>query len=136
MTEKETEGDAQEARPPDWVERLATLISALLVLAVVAVLVWDAVHPDRPASLDASAGTPRKVGTHWHVPIVVRNSGDVAVQEVNVSVGLEHPDTAVKGIDVRIDWLPGRSQREIDAVFAVDPSRGKLRADVESFDEP
>ena len=136
MAENEGKGGRDDSSGPDWVERLATIISAALVLAVIAVLVWDAVHPDRPAALDASTGTPRAVGSHWHVPIIVRNSGDVAVQEVSVSVALAHPDTSVKDIDIRIDWLPGRSQREIDAVFPVDPSRGKLTAEVRSFDEP
>lgn len=136
MTEKETGEHQQRSSGPDWVERLATIISAVLVVAVVAVLVWDAVHPDRPAALDASTGTPHAVGRHWHVPIIVRNSGDVAAQEVNVSVSLQHPDTTVRDIDIRIDWLPGRSERAIDAVFAVDPSRGKLTAEVQSFDEP
>lgn len=136
MAEKERSERPQESSSPDWVERLATIISALLVLGVIAVLVWDAVHPDRPASLDVSTGRPTAVGRHWHVPIVVRNSGDVAVQEVNVSVSLQHPDTTVRDIDIRIDWLPGRSERAIDAVFAVDPSRGKLTAEVQSFDEP
>lgn len=137
MTEKESAEHQQRSSPgPDWVERLATIISAVLVLGVIAVLVWDAVHPDRPPALEASAGTPRAVGRQWHVPIVVRNSGDVAAQEVNVSVSLQHPDTTVRDIDIRIDWLPGRSQRAIDAVFAVDPSRGKVTAQVQSFDEP
>jgi uncharacterized protein (TIGR02588 family) len=136
MTEKERSERPQQSSGPDWVERLATIISAVLVLGVVAILVWDAVHPDRPASLDVSAGRPTAVGRHWHVPIVVRNSGDVAVQEVNVSVSLQHPDTTVRDIDIRIDWLPGRSERAIDAVFAVDPSRGKLTAEVQSFDKP
>lgn len=136
MTEREGLERSQESSGPDWVERLATIISAVLVLGVIAVLVWDAVHPDRPPALDVSTGTPTAVGRHWHVPIVVRNSGDVAVQEVNVSVSLQHPDTTVRDIDIRIDWLPGRSERAIDAVFAVDPSRGKLTAAVESFDEP
>lgn len=136
MTEEETGEHQRRASGPDWVERLATIISAVLVVAVVAVLVWDAVHPDRPVSLDVSTGTPTAVGRHWHVPIVVRNSGDVAAQEVNVSVSLQHPDTTVRDIDIRIDWLPGRSERAIDAVFAVDPSRGKLTAEVQSFDEP
>ena len=136
MTERQSEGRGYRSSGPDWIERLATIVSALLVLAVVAVLVWDAVHPDRPPALDASTGAPHVVGRHWHVPITVRNSGDVAVQEVSVSVALEHPDTAVKDIHIQIDWLPGRSQREIDAVFPVDPARGKLSAEVQSFDEP
>lgn len=136
MTEKVRGERSEQSSGPDWVERLATIISAVLVLGVIAVLVWDAVHPDRPASLDVSTGRPTAVGRHWHVPIVVRNSGDVAVQEVNVSVSLQHPDTTVRDIDIRIDWLPGRSERAIDAVFAVDPSRGKLTAEVQSFDEP
>ena len=136
MTEKETGERLQQSSGPDWVERLATVISAVLVVGVIAVLVWDAVHPDRPASLDVSTGRPTAVGRHWHVPIVGRNSGDVAVQEVNVSVSLQHPDTTVRDIDIRIDWLPGRSERAIDAVFAVDPSRGRLTAEVQSFDEP
>jgi uncharacterized protein (TIGR02588 family) len=132
--------DRKDARParktPDWIERLATLISAAVVLAVVAVLVWDAVHPDRPPALEASSGIPKVVGQHWHVPITVRNAGDVAVQEVNVRVALERPDTAAIDVDIRIDWLPGRSEREIDAVFATDPSRGKLVTAVQSFDAP
>ena len=126
----------EEKAQPDWLERTATWISALLVLGVVAVLVWDATHADRPPSLDASARAPRAVGHSWHVPITVRNSGDVAVQEVAVTVGLEHPDTTVQDVGIRIDWLPGRSEREVDAVFRVDPSRGKVSAEVESFDEP
>jgi uncharacterized protein (TIGR02588 family) len=126
----------EEASGPDWLERLATALSALLVLAVVSVLVWDAAHPDRPPALEASAGTPHPVGNRWHVPINVRNGGDVAVQDIAVSVTLEHPDTTVRDIDIHIDWLPGRSEREIDAVFAVDPSRGRLSAAVQSFDEP
>jgi uncharacterized protein (TIGR02588 family) len=136
MTENESREPPRESSGPDWVERLATIISGVLVLGVIAVLLWDAVHPDRPPALDVSTGTPTAVGRHWHVPIIVRNSGDVAVQEVNVSVGLEHPDTTVRDVDIRIDWLPGRSQRAIDAVFAVDPARGKLTAEVQSFDEP
>lgn len=136
MTEKERSERPLQSFGPDWVERLATIISAVLVLGVIAVLTWDAVHHDRPASLDVSTGRPTAVGRHWHVPIVVRNSGDVAVQELNVSVSLQHPDTTVRDIDVRIDWLPGQLERAIDAVFAVDASRGKLEAEVQSFDEP
>ena len=136
MTEQESRERQHESSGPDWVERLATIVSGLLVLGVIAVLLWDAVHPDRPPALEASTGTPTAVGRHWHVPIIVKNSGDVAVQEVNVSVSLAHPDTTVRDIDIRIDWLPGRSERAIDAVFAVDPSRGKLTAEVQSFDEP
>lgn len=128
--------ESQQSSGPDWLEKLATAISGLLVFAVVAVLVWDAAHADKPAALAVSAGVPKAVGHRWHVPITVENSGDVAVQEVAVSVALEHPDTTVKDVDIRIDWLPGRSKREIDAVFAVDPSRGKLTAEVQSFDEP
>lgn len=123
-------------RQPDWVERLATAVSGLIVLAVIAVLVWDAVHPDRPPALDASSGAPRAVGRQWHVPITVRNTGDVAVQEVNVRVALERPDTSATEVDIRIDWLPGRSEREIDAVFGSDPSRGRLTTQVQSFDAP
>ena len=132
--------DTNEERPtrkaPDWIERLATLISAAVVLAVVAVLVWDAVHPDRPPALEATSGAPKIVGRQWHVPITVRNGGDVAVQEVNVRVALQRPDSAATDVDIRIDWLPGRSEREIDAVFATDPSRGKLVTAVQSFDAP
>lgn len=136
MTENETAARSREPSRPDWIERLATIVSAALVLGVIAVLVWDAVHPDRPPALDVSTRTPKAVGRHWHVPIVVRNSGDVAVQEVDVRVSLQRPDTTVRDIDIRIDWLPGRSQREIDAVFAVDPAKGKLTAEVQSFDQP
>lgn len=121
---------------PDWVERVATILSALVVLAVVAVLVWDAVHADRPPALEASSGMPKLIGRYWHVPITVRNEGDVAVQEVGVRVALERPDTAATNIDIRIDWLPGRSEREIDAIFSVDPARGKLTTQVQSYDAP
>ena len=135
MTERDATTEEAESAP-DWLERLATWISALLVLAVIGVLVWDAAHPDRPAALEASSGTPKAVGQRWHVPIMVRNSGDVAVQDVAVTVALQRPDTTVKDVEIHIDWVPGRSQREVDAVFGVDPSVGKLTAEVQSFDEP
>ena len=133
-TTDDSAGDEQSG--PDWLEVLATWISGALVLAVVGVLLWDAVHPDRPPALEATTGTPRVVGTRWHVPITVRNTGDVGVQEVDVAVALAGADTTVADVTIRIDWLPGRSERGVYAVFPVDPSRGKLTAEVQSFDEP
>lgn len=136
MEDRPKDAEQKEGSGPDWVEILATWLSGVLVLAVVAVLVWDAVHPDRPPALDAVTGTPKRVGTRWHVPITVRNAGDVGVQEVDVGVALAGADTTVNDVTIRIDWLPGRSEREVYAVFPVDPARGKLRAEVQSFDEP
>ena len=136
MDDRAQDAERKEPSGPDWVEVFATWVSGVLVLAVVAVLVWDAWHPDRPPTLDATAGTPKHVGTHWHVPITVRNTGDVGVQEIGVGVALTGADTTVNDVTIRIDWLPGRSEREVYAVFPVDPARGKLSAEVQSFDEP
>ena len=128
--------DPDASSGPDWLEVLATWVSGALVLAVIAVLVWDAAHPDRPAALEATAGAPKQVGTRWHVPITVRNTGDVGVQEVDVGVALTGADTTVDDLTIRIDWLPGRSERQVYAVFKVNPARGRLAAEVQSFDEP
>lgn len=128
--------DPEASSGPDWLEVLATWVSGALVFAVIAVLVWDAVHPDRPPALDATAGIPKQVGTRWHVPITVRNAGDVGVQEVDVGIALAGADTTVDDVVIRIDWLPGRSEREVYAVFAVNPARGRLAVEVQSFGEP
>jgi uncharacterized protein (TIGR02588 family) len=120
MTE---EGETPEAEqdespsPPGVLEKVATLVSGLLIAALLSVLIWDAAHPDTTAAFDVRAAKATAIGAMYRVPVTVHNTGDQSAKGVVVHVELTAADTTVAETDVTIDWLPGRSTRDAVALF-------------------
>ncbi len=119
----------------DWLERTATIVSAALVLALLALLLWDAFHPDEGPQLEATVGHTRIVGTQHYLFVNVENTGDEAAREVEVSVDLATLDSTDHAT-FRIDWLPGKSVRHGVVILPRSPSVGTVRARVTGYAEP
>jgi uncharacterized protein (TIGR02588 family) len=120
---------------PDWLERLASWMSAALLAALVAFLVWDAARPDLPAAFRVRVEEPSVVGGQLHVPVIVENVGDRAARAVEVSVSSGDRGSPAEAA-FTIDWLPGRSSRRGVAVLPAGPSPTRLNAEVRGFVEP
>ena len=131
-----TEGKGGEPRRPDWLERTVSLLSALLVLAIVGYLVREATLPQRAAEFIVRAKGVRAAAASFAVPIAVRNVGDAAAKDVMIHVSLEVEGKTAGASDLTIDWLPGRSEHEAIAVFGVDPRTGSVRAEVTGYNTP
>jgi uncharacterized protein (TIGR02588 family) len=124
------EADGRQQKPVTLLEKIATGLSALLVCLLIAVLVRDAAHPDTPPRFAVEPGAITLVGRSNRIPVTVRNLGDKSAKSVVVHVALvsARSDSVVAESDVIIDWLPGRSSRDI--VGMLTPSSGSERTNV------
>jgi uncharacterized protein (TIGR02588 family) len=142
MSSKETDAEDAGPEPPKpatTLEIVATAFSAMLILALLAVLVADAVRPNAEPSFTTSAGVLRERGESYRVPITVRNLGDDAARSVVVHAELVEADTTVDETDVTVDWLPGKSSRDIVALFLRGSTTSRpnsVRTEVRGFAVP
>ena len=127
--------NAEAAHHTDWIERTATIISALIVATLLALLLWDAIRTHSAAELEARPGEHRAVGALHYLEVSVENRGDRAVRDVEVDVSLAAGDSTDQA-SFTIDWLPGKSSRHGMVIFPRDPSTGTVRAVVTGFAEP
>ena len=126
---------ADAAGHTDWVERAATIISTLLVAALLALLIWDAVRTHTPAELRTKVGESHVVEGAHYLEISVENTGDRAARDIEVSVSLTAADSTDEAT-FTIDWLAGRSTRHGMVILPRDPASGRVRARVTGFVEP
>ena len=130
--EGEKEADRKQG-PADWLEKLVTALSAVLLLTILAVLVWDGFHDNTPAAVTAvSAGDGEVRGDSRYVPVTVENAGDEAVRDVAVSVETTAAGEKVEG-EFTLDWLPGKSKREGVAVLPKESQGQPLKATVKGY---
>lgn len=121
--------------PPhsDPLETAASVVSLLLIIAIVAFLVREGVRASAPPSFRVTVGEARETGGAHHLPVRVRNDGDRAASEVRVV--LTFPDAPEEPREVTLDWIPARSSREAWIVTGAMP-RGGASARVESYTLP
>jgi uncharacterized protein (TIGR02588 family) len=95
----------------------ATVLSGLVLLFLLAILVWDAVHPNAPPEFSVQTRTPQLVGDSYRAQVRVSNVGDDAARDVVVHIKLAGRDSTLAETNLTIDWLPGRSSREVVGYF-------------------
>jgi uncharacterized protein (TIGR02588 family) len=69
----------------------------------------------------------------------VKNIGDDAAKSVQVHAELlpANTDTAVAEADLEVDWLPGRAEHQVVALFAKpDSGSFRVRAEVRGYSVP
>jgi len=130
------QGQGQRSRGADWLEKAATAVSGIILVAILAYLVWDGVHANTPAAVTAvSAGTGEIRGESRYVPVAVENAGDEAVRDVKVSVETTAGGQKVEG-EFEIEWLPGHSRRQGVAILPKESVGQPLRATVKGYAIP
>ena len=135
MTTTLSRKNKREGSAPDLLELVATWISAVLLAAMVAFLVWDALRDAQPPSFETIIESHAQRGAYAYVTIAVRNTGDDAARMVEVRVV---PDAGATGAEAHftLDWIPGRSTRRGVAVLPQSVALGRLRAEVIGYAEP
>jgi uncharacterized protein (TIGR02588 family) len=120
-------------------EIIATAASALLIAGILAVLAWDAVHPNMPPAFTTHPGPVAMSGASYRVPVSVHNAGDDAAKAVDVHLELVAADSVLAESDLTIDWLPGRTSKEVVGLFARPasaPAPTGVRAEVRGYATP
>ncbi|HEX7022313.1 MAG TPA: hypothetical protein VF171_05600 [Trueperaceae bacterium] len=116
--------------------RAATWVSALLILAILAVLFGEALHSSAPPSFEVRLGQVHVRAGNYYVPLEVFNRGGQSVEALSVAVRLQGPGgTAAESI-VSFDWLPAHSNRQGTAIFALDPSRYRVQSSITGYTLP
>ena len=135
--QKKPRGKAEhdDAERSDWVERLATIVSSVLILTLLALLTWDAVRTHAAAEFRTKVGDARVVGTDHYVEVSVENIGDRAARDVEVTVTLTAADSTDQARLI-IDWVAGKSTGHGMVILPRDPASGRVRAAVTGFAEP
>jgi uncharacterized protein (TIGR02588 family) len=113
----EANNEGESGKPLTPLERAATIASALIVLFLLSVLVWDAAHPNAPPSFRVHPGRVEIRDNAYRAEVDVENTGDDAAKSVMVHLELLGRDTTLAETDLTIDWLPGRSRHRVVGFF-------------------
>jgi uncharacterized protein (TIGR02588 family) len=135
----ESEADdhgAQDEGPPSWLERAATIVSALLVAAMLGVLIYDSTRDAAPPAFETKIGTIDTIGGNLRVPVELRNTGDEAGHNVLLHIELRSADSVIAESDLTIDWLAGRSKHDAVGFFEKPALPFKAQAGVRGYSEP
>jgi uncharacterized protein (TIGR02588 family) len=110
-------------------------VAVVVLLAVMAAIVVEAVRDHDPARPVADVTRTERVGDDFHVAVTLENRGDRAAANVQVVASLEVNGETTEGDQV-VDFLAGGDEEELVFVFADDPDDGKLSVDVAGFSNP
>ncbi len=105
-------------------------LGLLIVLAVLAVVVFEALGPRTPAAVEARLQSARPVAGRWLAEVEVSNSGDrtAAAVEVEGRLGSETARAV-------IDYVPAHGRETAVLTFDADP-RGAVELSVPGWAEP
>lgn len=126
----------EEAPPATWLEKAATLLSALLVAGLIGVLLYDATQEHSPPSFSVTTGKPQLVNESYRVPVHILNSGDKAARGVTIHVELVGPDSVLSETDLDIDWLAGHETHDAYGYFKRPAVAHRFHAEVRGYTEP
>jgi uncharacterized protein (TIGR02588 family) len=122
-------------------EKIATAISGIIVLTLLSILVWDAIHTNVPATFAVEVAAPTVVNDAYRAEVTVHNRGDDGAKDVVVHLELAGRDSTLAETDLTVDWLPARSRHRLVGIFprprgvAAGDIRG-VRAEVHGYSSP
>ena len=115
---------------PALLEWLMGGLGLLIVLAVLAVILFEAMGPNSPAAPEARLVSARPAGAGWVAEVEVSNPGDATAAAVEVE-GRLGPDTA----RATLDYLPAHGRETVFLTFPADP-RGAVELTVPGWAGP
>lgn len=116
---------------PALLEWIMGGLGLLIVLAVLAVIVAEALGPRDPAAPEARLVSARPAAAGWLAEVEVRNPGDATAAAVEVE-GRLGPDTA----RATLDYLPAHGRETVFLAFPSDPRGGAAELTVKGWAEP
>ncbi len=123
-------------------ERMTFWLSVLIVSVLFGFLGFRAFTTTKPDSPAAKPGVTVRVdtvnvrkmdGEHWAIPITVRNSGNLPLEEVSVRVTTIGKDGKAEEIDLSFAYLAEGASEEAFVVTPNAPEDAKPEASVTAF---
>lgn len=140
---KSTSDDKPKKEKHDSIpERVTFWVSVLVVAALFGFLVFRAFTATKPGSQDAKPGVTVRIDSakiqkmddaHWTIPITVRNSGNLPLEEVSVRVTTIEKDGKEQEMDLSFAYLAEGASETAYIVTPNAPEDAKPKATVTAF---
>ena len=105
----------------EWV---SLIISALLILGVASVLIYNALKPNAEVvnvTVVAEMEKVQRTGERFVLPVRVENRGDRTVRELTVEVSFQPKDAEPQTAEMTIDYLAESAHSVVYFYFEEDP---------------
>lgn len=120
----------------NWLEWTVFGLSAVIILAVVAVLAFEAATvADSPPQLSISLGDAVTQPAGYSIPLTVENTGGNTAENVNLELTIEHNGETETG-ECQIAFVPRQSSGECWVMLSENPQDGEVKARVLGFEQP
>jgi len=118
-------------------EWIVAIVSAALVLAVLAFLVYDGLRsPRTPAAITIESDSIQAAGPGYLVLFRARNRGRTTAAQVVVEGTLEAGSGEIETSQTTLDYVPAEGEQRGGLYFRQDPRRLTLRLRAHGFQEP
>lgn len=120
-------------------ERITLLISALIIIGIVALAAWTSYRVgDDPSivTIEPNFETVREENGMYYLPITISNDGGLTAQDVTVSAELDTGDGQPETAEVTIAFLAGGEHESAALIFSSNPAEGELTIRPASYLHP
>lgn len=118
-------------------EWIAAGLGLALTLGILGYSLWEAtVDRGGPPDLVVQAGRPERVRDGFVVPLTVANRSYATAAGVAVKVRLTQAGAAAEEREATFTYVPGGGEAHGGVLFRLDPSRGRVTAEVQGFEDP
>ena len=136
MTKTSSQANIDDAKP-HWIEWLTGLVSAVIVLAVIAWIGKDALMDrDSSPALKGVALQTEKQSEGYQVHFEMRNESSATASDVTVHGEIRNGETLVETSQTKLDYVPGRSRTKGGLIFQADPTGKTIIIRASAYNEP
>ncbi|MBY5580871.1 TIGR02588 family protein [Rhizobium leguminosarum] len=126
-----------EVGEPHWIEWATGVVSAVIVLCVIAWIGKDAlVNRDTSPNLVGVVLQTEKRGGGFQVLFEIRNDSSATASQVTVQGEIREQGSVLENVETVLDYVPGHSKAKGGLIFQQDPAGKTLTVRASSFDEP
>ncbi|WP_377298077.1 hypothetical protein [Rhizobium sp. SGZ-381] len=127
----------REQQTPGAIEWLVGLVSALLIVVLIAWMAREAIMQESPPpQLDIEITGIEKAGRYFRVDFELANRSDSTAAAVRVEGVLRREGAEPERSDVTFDYAPAHSSTKGGLLFEGDPAAGTLTVRPTGFAEP
>ncbi len=126
-----------EASEPHWIEWATGMVSALIVVALIAWIGKDAIlDRDTSPNLTGAVVDTEKRSDGFQVRFEVRNGSSATASKVNVLGEISDGVSVLEHVQTILDYVPGHSSAKGGLVFQQDPSGKTVTIRANAFTDP
>ncbi|WP_037084867.1 TIGR02588 family protein [Neorhizobium vignae] len=127
----------REAKEPHWIEWATGMVSALVVVAMIAWVGYKAwTDADMEPEFTITITERRPVEGGYRVAFDIVNKATVTAAAVAVRGEIVDGDNMVEDADVTFDYVPAQSQSSGAILFSQDPGAREVRVRAVGYTDP